>query len=120
MSEIKFEQNKYTGIWAGALLVDVSIDDIRKSNLRAYEVCQQCVRRNEKATKGICASCLCRGLSNFEYDEKFISDIKDGNSMLLEIQSLKNELQCEKDRANALELVASKPCKDCEFNNGIA
>lgn len=35
----------------------------------------------------------------------------------LEIEKLKNELQCEKDRANALELVASKPCKECEFNN---
>lgn len=116
MDEIKFKQNKHTGIWAGALLDSVSVDEIRKSNLKAYEVCQQCVRRNEKATRGICAYCLCEGLANFEYDEKFITDIKDGSSMILEIQSLKNELQAEKDRANALELVASKPCKDCEYN----
>lgn len=114
MDEIIFKQNKYIGVWAGTLLDGVSIEDIRKSNLRAYEVCQQCVRRNEKATKGVCASCLCGGLANFEYDEKFVIDIKNGSSMLLEIQSLKNELQIEKDRANALELVASKPCKNCK------
>lgn len=38
----------------------------------------------------------------------------DGKNM--EIEKLKNELQCEKNRANVLELVASKPCKDCEYN----
>lgn len=37
------------------------------------------------------------------------------HTLELEIEKLKNELQLEKDRSNALELVASKPCKDCEY-----
>ena len=40
--------------------------------------------------------------------------------LYLGIEKLKNELQIERDRANALELVASKPCKDCEYSKNKA
>jgi hypothetical protein len=81
------------------------------------EICYKCGNNhNQSSSLHSLAGLLCLNRADRPDEWSMDEFIRDARKLEIEVQKLTNELQCEKDRANTLELVASKPCKDCEYN----